>query len=54
MTPITLPLAFQGVQGVDGDVQGVAVQGAKAFVEKQRVDRGFVADQVESAGPGRG
>lgn len=41
-----LAAGVQGVEGVEGDFQGVGVEGAEAFVEEERVDAGLVADQV--------
>ncbi len=34
------------VQGAEGDFQGVAVEGAEAFVEEEGVNRGFVTDEI--------
>ena len=41
-----LAAGVQCVEGVERDVQRVGVEGAEAFVEEQRVNRGLVADQV--------
>jgi hypothetical protein len=41
-----LAAGVQGIEGVQGDVQHVGVDGAEAFVEEERVDRGLVAEQI--------
>ncbi|MNY56084.1 hypothetical protein D3C86_1921260 [compost metagenome] len=41
-----LAAGIQAVEGVQGDFQGFAIEGAEAFVEEQRVDAGLVADQI--------
>ena len=41
-----LAAGVQRVEGVQGDVQRVGVDGAEAFVEEERVDRGLVAEQI--------
>ena len=41
-----LAAGVEGIQSVQRHLQGFAIEGAEAFVEKQRVDAGLVADQV--------
>ena len=41
-----LAAGVQGIEGVQGDVQRVGVEGAEAIVEEQRIDRGLVAEQI--------
>lgn len=46
-----LAAGVQAVQGIEGDVEGGAVQGAEAFVEEQRVDAGLVLTRSDNARP---
>ncbi len=46
MMPIDLAAGIQAVEGRQSGFERVTIQGAKAFVEEQRVDGGFAADQV--------
>ena len=41
-----LAAGVQDIEGVQGDVQRVGVDGAEAFVEEERVDRGLVVEQI--------
>ena len=41
-----LAAGVEGVERGEGGFEGVAVEGAEAFIEEERIDRGFVADQI--------
>lgn len=41
-----LAAGVERVEGIQREVQRVGVEGAEAFVEEERVDRGLVAEQI--------